>query len=55
MNRHRPEVPQHLAIIIDGNGRWATRRGRPRWMGHVKGAQTARARAFGNVMIKESA
>jgi len=42
MNRNRHEVPQHLAIIMDGNGRWATRRGRPRWMGHVKGAQTAR-------------
>jgi undecaprenyl diphosphate synthase len=35
-------VPSHLAIIMDGNGRWATRRGRPRWMGHVKGAQTVR-------------
>lgn len=42
MNRHRHDVPQHLAIIMDGNGRWATRRGRPRWMGHVKGAHTVR-------------
>jgi undecaprenyl diphosphate synthase len=32
----------HVAIIMDGNGRWATRRGRPRWMGHVQGAQTVR-------------
>ncbi len=29
----------HLAIILDGNGRWAERRGRPRWMGHVAGAR----------------
>jgi undecaprenyl diphosphate synthase len=35
-------VPSHLAIIMDGNGRWATGRGRPRWMGHVRGAHTAR-------------
>lgn len=35
-------VPSHLAIIMDGNGRWAASRGRPRWMGHARGAQTAR-------------
>jgi undecaprenyl diphosphate synthase len=35
-------VPSHLAVIMDGNGRWATARGRPRWMGHVRGAHTAR-------------
>mgnify|MGYP000491556703 FL=1 len=27
-------VPDHLAIILDGNGRWAKRRGLPRLMGH---------------------
>ncbi len=35
-------VPQHLALIMDGNGRWATGKGRPRWMGHARGAHTAR-------------
>lgn len=35
-------VPHHLAIIMDGNGRWAASRGRPRWMGHVRGAHTVR-------------
>ena len=35
-------APKHLAIIMDGNGRWASRRGRPRWMGHVRGAHTVR-------------
>lgn len=31
-------VPQHIALIMDGNGRWATRRGHPRVYGHVRGA-----------------
>ena len=35
-------VPGHLAIIMDGNGRWASRLGRPRWMGHVRGAHTVK-------------
>lgn len=34
--------PQHVAIIMDGNGRWATRRGRPRKLGHLQGAEAAR-------------
>lgn len=32
----------HLAIIMDGNGRWAEQRGMPRWKGHEMGAQTVR-------------
>lgn len=36
------KVPGHLAIIMDGNGRWASRLGRPRWMGHVRGAHTVK-------------
>lgn len=35
-------VPRHLAIIMDGNGRWATRRLLPRTAGHMKGVQTVR-------------
>ena len=35
-------VPRHVAIIMDGNGRWATNRGLPRVWGHKKGAQTVR-------------
>ncbi|MBL0937736.1 MAG: di-trans,poly-cis-decaprenylcistransferase [Gemmatimonadaceae bacterium] len=35
-------IPSHVAIIMDGNGRWASSRGRPRWMGHARGARTAR-------------
>lgn len=30
--------PRHVAIIMDGNGRWAARRHRPRFFGHVRGA-----------------
>ena len=40
--RSARDVPEHVAIIMDGNGRWATQRGRPRWMGHVRGAHTVR-------------
>src|SRR5881296_4334245 len=35
--------PAHVAIIMDGNGRWATRRGLPRVAGHREGVKTARA------------
>src|ERR1700731_3940741 len=37
-----PPRPIHVAIISDGNGRWATSRGLPRSAGHRAGAQTAR-------------
>ena len=32
----------HIAIIMDGNGRWATQRGLPRTAGHVEGAKAVR-------------
>lgn len=38
-----PERPAHVAIIMDGNGRWATRHGRPRHAGHRAGVKSARA------------
>ncbi len=34
-------LPGHIAIIMDGNGRWAERRGRPRTEGHRRGMETA--------------
>ena len=34
-----PSVPRHLAVIMDGNGRWAERRRRPRVIGHRAGAR----------------
>ena len=36
-------LPIHLAIIMDGNGRWAEQRGLPRIAGHRQGVETARA------------
>lgn len=35
-------VPRHVAIIMDGNGRWATKRYLPRVAGHAKGVETVR-------------
>ncbi|RVG04660.1 isoprenyl transferase, partial [Sinorhizobium meliloti] len=35
-------VPAHVAIIMDGNGRWANARGLPRTMGHRKGVEAVR-------------
>jgi undecaprenyl diphosphate synthase len=36
------QLPKHLAVIMDGNGRWAQRRHLPRIAGHRKGTETAR-------------
>jgi undecaprenyl diphosphate synthase len=38
----RPMVPRHVAIIMDGNGRWAKQRGLPRIEGHRRGVETVR-------------
>ncbi len=35
-------VPEHVAIIMDGNGRWAQKRGLPRIMGHREGMKSIR-------------
>ena len=35
-------LPRHIAIILDGNGRWAKKRGLPRTAGHAAGAETFR-------------
>lgn len=35
-------LPRHIAIIMDGNGRWAEQRGRARWEGHAEGARSVR-------------
>jgi undecaprenyl diphosphate synthase len=36
------EIPRHIAIIMDGNGRWAKKRGRPRISGHAEGVESVR-------------
>lgn len=40
---HRRPTPGHVAIIMDGNGRWAVRRGLPRLAGHRRGAEALRS------------
>lgn len=35
-------IPQHIAIIMDGNGRWAAQQGKPRSYGHQAGVETVR-------------
>ena len=36
-------LPRHVAVIMDGNGRWAVERGKPRVEGHLRGADVVRA------------
>ena len=38
----QPDEPLHVAMIMDGNGRWATRRGLDRLKGHMQGVETVR-------------
>lgn len=40
MEENEKKVPAHVAIILDGNGRWAKKRGMPRSFGHKQGAKT---------------
>ena len=48
-----PDVPRHVAIIMDGNGRWAAARGLPRVEGHRRGVEALRktVRAAGEIGI----
>src|SRR6185437_1439505 len=48
------EAPRHVAIIMDGNGRWAAARGLPRAEGHRRGVEAVRrtVRAAGEIGIK---
>jgi len=48
------EMPRHVAIIMDGNGRWAKKRMLPRAMGHKRGVETVRSivRAAGELGLE---
>ena len=50
----RASLPQHVAVIMDGNGRWAKQHGLPRVEGHRRGADSAREiiRTAGEIGIK---
>jgi len=52
--RDNGDLPRHVAIIMDGNGRWATRRGLPRLKGHHAGAESVRqvVRAAGELGLE---
>ena len=39
-DKEQEKIPRHIAVILDGNGRWAKAKGFPRKMGHVQGAKT---------------
>jgi len=53
-NKQDALVPQHIAIIMDGNGRWAQARGLPRTAGHKRGVETVReiVRAAGELGVE---
>ena len=42
-------LPRHIAIIMDGNGRWAKKRGLPRTAGHAAGAENFRTIATSRI------
>ena len=48
------KIPNHVAIILDGNGRWAKSKGMPRTYGHTTGAKNVEkiAEAAGNMGIR---
>ena len=50
----KDNIPQHIAIIMDGNGRWAKKRGLPRVAGHRRGIETVRSivKAAGQLGVK---
>ena len=59
VNVERPQfevLPEHIGIIMDGNGRWAKKRGLPRTAGHKQGAETFRtiSKECGRLGIKHA-
>ena len=48
------KIPVHIAIIMDGNGRWAKKRKLPRYFGHKKGVDSVRkiVRACNDLGVK---
>ena len=45
----RKPIPRHVAIIMDGNGRWAEQRGKERYHGHLQGVESVRAAIRGAI------
>ena len=47
-------IPQHVAIILDGNGRWAKSKGMPRNYGHTMGAKNVEAVSYTHLRAHET-
>lgn len=54
IEQNRDRIPKHIAIIMDGNGRWAKQREKPRTFGHEAGVKAVRevVRAAGEIGVK---
>ncbi|MDD3129152.1 MAG: polyprenyl diphosphate synthase, partial [Candidatus Izemoplasmatales bacterium] len=46
LQKENIRIPEHIAIILDGNGRWAKKRGMPRTYGHQKGVENIKTIAI---------
>ena len=44
-------IPRHVAIVMDGNGRWAQRRGLPRTDGHAAGEEALMAQRYADARV----
>lgn len=42
LNSQKNKIPEHICIVLDGNGRWAKKRGLPRMAGHIAGAKNVK-------------
>ena len=47
----REMMPKHIAVVMDGNGRWAKKRGMPRKLGHIQGARAFRKMIIHSIEI----
>ena len=53
-DNNKKNIPTHVSIIMDGNGRWAKSRGQQRWAGHIEGVESVKdvLRAAGDAGVK---
>ena len=51
MKIDKQKVPEHVAIIMDGNGRWATKKGLPRTYGHKRGVSVLKAVSYTHLTL----
>ena len=51
MNKANKSIPKHIAIIMDGNGRWANEKGKLRLFGHKNGVKSVKEVVEGSVEL----